>query len=202
MYAGYDDGFYDNVLAIRTRFPGKLVLAITTNPADNFGDVLDVEKGDANPVDAPAWVRRRRIAGHDGPIVYCSESAWPSVKGAFAAARTDQPSYWVAGYPGYEGDAIPPGAIGHQWIDHNGVWDESIMVDYLPGIDPDPNPTEPTQEQIMQAILVNNEVRVYAANPAGHLMEFTKTPTGWSVDDVTAEITKANPGTQPFLVAP
>ncbi len=30
--------------------------------------------------------------------------------------------------------------VGHQWIDH-GPYDESIVVDYLPGIDPNPSPT-------------------------------------------------------------
>lgn len=137
LYAGYIDGRYVNVEQVRARFPGKTVIAVTTNPSDNEGDCLDVENGDATAGDAPGWVRRRRLAGHDGPLVYCSEAIWPAVKGAFAAARTAQPSYWLAGYPGAEGDAIPTGAVAHQWIDHGG-WDESCVVDYLPGIDPTP----------------------------------------------------------------
>lgn len=145
LYAAYVNGRYANLAQVKARFPGKTVIAITVMASANIGDCLDVENGDAIPGDAPGWVRRRRLQGHDGPLVYCSESAWSSVKGAFAAARTDQPGYWVAGYPGAEGDAIPVGTVGHQWIDHNGQWDESIMVDYLPGIDPAPT----TQEEEM-----------------------------------------------------
>lgn len=70
---------------------------------------------------------------------------------------------------------------------------------------PIPHPAEPTEEQIMQAVVVNGVVKVYAASASpggvGHLLEFTKTNVGWSVDDVTAEIEKANPQAQPFLVA-
>jgi hypothetical protein len=40
---------------------------------------------------------------------------------------------------------LPPGTVGHQWIDH-GPYDESVIVDYLPGIDPSVQiPTGPTQ---------------------------------------------------------
>lgn len=140
LYAGYDDGLYNNTAAIRARFPGKTVLSVTVRPGDNEGDVLDVESGDAKPVQAPAWVVMRRKAGHGGPIVYCSWSLLGVVQAAFANAGVAQPGFWVAGYPAPDGDAIPPGTIGHQWIDH-GPYDESIMVDYLPGIDPAPAPS-------------------------------------------------------------
>lgn len=142
LYGGYDDGLYDNVAAIRARFPGKTVIAFTVFPSDNKGDCLDVEKGDATPGQAPGWVVARRNAGHGGPLVYCSWSALPSVKAAFVSARVPEPGYIVAGYPAPDGDAIPPGTVGHQWIDH-GPYDESIVVDYLPGIDPSPVPAPP-----------------------------------------------------------
>jgi hypothetical protein len=203
LYAAYIDGRYANFQQVRARFPGKTVIAIAVSAADNEGDCLDVETFDATPSQAPGWVQRRRAAGHRGPLVYCSEAVWPSVRAAFSVQGIPAPGYWVAGYPGAEGDSIPQGAIGHQWIDHGG-WDESCMVDYLPGIDPEPpNPfVQPTKEQIMQAVIVNGVPTVYAANPQGHLMEFTKTPAGWSVDDVTAEIAKSAPGAPPFLVQP
>lgn len=198
LYAAYADGRYANLAAVRARFPAKTVISIAVSAADNEGDCLDVEQGDATPAQAPGWVQRRRANGHGGPLVYCSEATWPSVRAAFAAQGVPAPDYWVAGYPGAEGDAIPQGAIGHQWIDHGG-WDESVMVDYLPGIDP---PIEPTKEQVMQAIIVNEVVTVYAASPSGHLLEFSHKPEGWSVDDVTAEIAKANPTAAVELVQP
>ena len=54
----------------------------------------------------------------------------------------------------------------------------------------------------MNAILVNGVVIVYAADPNGHLLEFSKLATGWSVNDVTAVIHNARPDTPPFIVAP
>lgn len=207
LYAAYANGLYANLAQVKARFPGKTVISISITAGANVGDCLDVETGDALPSQAPAWIQMRRAAGHRGPLVYCSEAAWPAVKNAFIADRIPQPGYWVAGYPGAEGDAIPQGAIGHQWIDHGG-WDESVMVDYLPGIDnqnPE-TPVAPTKEQVMQAIIVNGVLTVLCAsaspNTVGHLQQFSLTTKGWEVDDVTDEIAKLNPGIPLYLVQP
>lgn len=142
LYAGYDDGNWPDAAAIASQFPNQTVIRITVFPWDHFGDCLDVESGDATPQQAPGWVANRRQAGHGGPLVYCSWSLLPTVQAAFADARVAPPGYWVAGYPAPDGDAIPPGTVGHQWIDR-GPYDESIMVDYLPGIDATPPPVSP-----------------------------------------------------------
>lgn len=136
VYGCYDDGAYNNAAAVKARFPGKTVLVFTVFPQDNEGDCLDVEQGDASPTDAPGWIVRRRSAGHGGPLVYCSESLLPTVKQCFVSAGVAEPGYIVAAYPG-EGPVIPnePNVVGHQWIDH-GPYDESVIADYLPGIDP------------------------------------------------------------------
>lgn len=115
------------------RHAGRSILVrITVFASTNDGHVLDVEKGDATPAQAPPWVKMRRAAGAD-PTVYCSEAAWPAVRQAFAAAKVPEPHYWVAAYPG-EGQVIPAGAIAHQWIDR-GPLDESVVADYWPGVD-------------------------------------------------------------------
>lgn len=142
IYAGYDDGHWPDADALAARFPGATTIRITVFPSDDKGDCLDVESRDATPGQAPAWVAQRRQDGHKGPLVYCSESIWGDVRAAFQAAQVPEPGYWVAGYPGAEGDAIPPGAVGHQWIDR-GDYDESVFIDYLPGIDPNPVPPTP-----------------------------------------------------------
>jgi hypothetical protein len=139
LYGGYNDGLYNNVAAIQARFPGKTVVHFTVFARDNIGDCLDVEQGDATPQQAPGWVQNRRNAGHGGPLVYCSESLWPQVRQAFVDAGVPEPGYWIAGYPGSVGQALYPGSVAHQWIDR-GPYDESIVVDYLPGIDPAPSP--------------------------------------------------------------
>jgi hypothetical protein len=162
LYAGYDDGAWPDANAIATRFPGKPVIRITTNPADNEGDMLDVETGDARPTDAPNWAWRRRMAGSVA-YVYCDESNWGAVADAFAITHIPPPLYLVAAYPG-AGPSIPAGAIGHQWVDR-GAYDESTMADYLPGIDsppppPAPHPSEPQGEDVY-AIVENGLLHVF-----------------------------------------
>lgn len=140
LYAGYDDGNWPDASAIKARFPNKTVLRVTVFPWDNEGDMLDVETGDAKPLDAPAWVQRRRASGHGGPLVYCNFNTWPSLRWVFHAQAVPDPGYVVAGYPGpptASGPVIPPGAVGHQYEDR-GPYDVSAVVDYLPGIDPLP----------------------------------------------------------------
>ena len=183
LYAGYDDGRYDDAAAIAAAEGGKTVIRITVFPSDNEGDCLDVESGDATPAQAPGWVSARRQAGHGGPLVYCSESIWAQVQQAFASAGVAQPGYWIAGYPGSVGDALYPGSVGHQWIDH-GSWDESIMADYLPGIDPaptpPPTPVPPTPTQIEESDMIT--VTESAVDGNRHVFvydETAKTVTHW-----------------------
>lgn len=144
LLAGYDDGHWPDAAAIASRFPGKLVLRITVDPTDDEGDVLDVETGDATPTDAPGWVARRRASGHGGPLVYMNASTWPAVVAAFGAAP--EPGYLVAEYDGVA--VVPPGAVGKQYrgtvAGPGGTYDESVVCDHLPGIDPDPVPKEST----------------------------------------------------------
>ena len=139
IYAGYDDGRWPDAAAIAAQFPSKPVVRITVFPSDNEGDVLDVETGDATPAQAPAWVQKRRAAGHTWPTVYCSESAWASVIGAFQAQGVAQPFYWVAAYPG-AGATVPAGAVAHQWTDHNNAYDESVVNPGWPPVPAPPNP--------------------------------------------------------------
>jgi hypothetical protein len=202
LYGAYDDGSYNNVVAVRQRFPSATVIAITVLASDNMGDCLDVENGDATPQDAPAWVQKRRLAGHLGPLVYCSEAIWPEVRLAFSNAGVLAPGYWIAAYPGI-GPVIYPGAIGHQFIDH-GAWDESVMVDYLPGIDPAPLPSapDPKEKNVTSIVDDDGNLHVFCASPTEHLYEFVQPKVGgnWSVTDITAEIAQQFPNDPPFLV--
>jgi hypothetical protein len=140
LYAGYDDGHYMDVAQIRALERDATAMAVTTDPADNEGDCLDVENGDARPEDAPPWTDRRRVAGHPGPLNYCSEDTRQALLAAYASYQNGAvpvPGLWVAAYPGKGPVLQEPTDVGHQFVDHGG-WDQSVMVDYLPGIDPAP----------------------------------------------------------------
>ncbi|MFC0438746.1 glycoside hydrolase family 25 protein [Kutzneria buriramensis] len=150
LVAGYVDGRYAWPAADWARFPHAVHVPIAVFATTNAGVVLDCETGDATPAQCPGWVRMRRAAGVD-PTVYCSYSAWSTVRAAFAAAGEPAPHYWIAGYPDpVDADGnpvIPAGAVAHQWIDR-GPYDESIVAEYWPGVDPNtPAPIE--EENIM-----------------------------------------------------
>jgi hypothetical protein len=207
LYAGYDDGQWPDAMALATAHPGKTVVRITTDPADNEGTVIDVEKGDANPQTAVDWVVNARARGVD-PTEYCEASQWFDCRNAFGVRKIAQPHYWVADFDG--DPTIPDGAIAKQFQNHPG-YDESIVADYWPGVDsPTPGPApkpvpiqQPTKEEEMQAIIVNGLLTCLAAGQDGHLLQFTREADGWHVDDVTDEIKAKNP-TDPkeYVVSP
>jgi hypothetical protein len=150
LYGCYDDGLYNNAAECKARFPDNTIVIFTVFPQDEIGDCLDVENGDANPVDAPAWVVRRRLAGHIGPLVYCSEALWNEVRNQFDSQNVYEPGYIIAAYPGSVVGLYPPPCVGHQFKDW-GPYDESVVVDYLPGIDP--LPIQPNEEIITMGLL-------------------------------------------------
>ena len=145
---GYDDGHWPDAAALGAKYPGATVVRITVDPADNLGDMLDVERGDATPADAPGWVTRRRAAGHGGPLVYFAESNRAAVLAAFRDAGVPLPGRFVAAMPGVGAALQQPGDVGHQYGQGGGgAYDISVVVDYLAGIDPPavvPGPAPPT----------------------------------------------------------
>ena len=165
VYGAYDDGQWQTYQKTSAAYSTEaLVLAITVNPIDEFGDVLDVEKGDAAPFDAPHWIAARRRSGHPNPGVYCNEDTWPAVRQMFAQQGVAEPWYWIAGYPGSVGAGnLYPGALGHQWIDHNNVWDESVFVDFIPGLDKPKTPGEdvPTATDVVDQWTVPGDGSAY-----------------------------------------
>lgn len=133
---GYVDGAYAWTEADWARFPdGVAKVGIAVFASTMAGTVLDVERGDATPDQAPNWVVRRRSSGVD-PWVYCNLSTWDAVIAAFNSAGVDQPHYWIAHYDGIA--EIPRGALGKQYVDppaSGGNYDLSVFPDYIPGVD-------------------------------------------------------------------
>lgn len=139
LYAGYDDGHWPDAADLQKRFPGKRVVRVTAFPTDIFGDVLDVETGDAKPTDVPAWLTKRRAQGGD-PSIYCSEFSANGIAAVEAACKSagvhfDRSHWWRANYNGHA--LLESGESAHQWRDV-GPYDSSVVADYWPGIDPVP----------------------------------------------------------------
>lgn len=77
--AGYVDGRWPSLPAIRARFPRLPWLSIATSPTSS-AMVLDVEHGDATLSQATGWIRRQRLAGVARPCIYCSLSTVPALQ--------------------------------------------------------------------------------------------------------------------------
>lgn len=113
------------------RFPDAVKVGIVVFASADDGHVLDVERWDATPDQAPGWAARRRASGAD-PTIYCSLSTWAAVKAAFAAAGIAEPHYWIADWDGVA--ELPPGAVAVQYA-ADADFDISVAADYWPGVD-------------------------------------------------------------------
>lgn len=71
--AGYVNGRWPNYAASVKQFPHAKHLSIAVT-AEADAECLDIERGDANPSQAPVWVRRQLVRGVERPAVYCSLS--------------------------------------------------------------------------------------------------------------------------------
>lgn len=96
IYAGYDDGSYNDVQAIIDRFPNKPVLSIDVTGA-NQAQALDVENGDATVADIDPWLAQYGLAGpvFDRPVVYMSVDL---ARASFPSAHPNGCLLWSAHY--------------------------------------------------------------------------------------------------------
>lgn len=101
--AGYVDGRFRDLLQIAQAYPEHRHLAIAVHPSDD-ADCLDIETGDARPVDAPAWVRRQHARGIARPWLYANTSTWPQVIRALQLAGIPRQAVvkWRADFDGSE----------------------------------------------------------------------------------------------------
>jgi hypothetical protein len=144
IVAGYTSGHWVTFPTLAAKFPNAVLVSIAVNAAHD-ADVLDVEAGDATPMDAPGW-SLRQAANDRVPTIYCSQSVWPAVVEAFQSTHVPLPLYWMAHYDGAA--TLPAGCVAKQYTDgqlHNAPnnvpgCDTSIVADYWPGVDP---PTKP-----------------------------------------------------------
>lgn len=131
MVAGYVNGRYKNYDILRAQFPDAICVPIATQASVNDGIVLDVERYDATPQQAPDWVQRRRALGFD-PTVYTPFFQWSVVRQEFRKQSVPEPNYWVAKWD--NSAVVLPGAVAKQYGGLAG-YDLSIVEDYWPGVD-------------------------------------------------------------------
>lgn len=135
-YVGHNENpaSYTQAMA---RFPGHQVVSIAAK-THHDAQILDIEHGAVEPNDTATindWCMRQRARGVT-PTLYASESDWLGISGRVVGSR----NWWAANWS--NGPTIPPSAVGIQYV-HLPGYDMSVMLNYIPGVDPAPVPPAP-----------------------------------------------------------
>ena len=162
MVAGYTSGNWPTFPRLRAMFPNAILVSIAIN-AQHDAQVLDVERGDALPTEAPSWCLRQLARGQT-PTIYCNTSTWPSVRAAFDSAKLSYPLWWRADYNGHA--KLEMGEIAHQYADP-GPYDISVVADYWPGVDRGPAPSPAPDPKENAVLLFQDSTGIYFLTGAG-----------------------------------
>lgn len=119
---------------LQERYPNHTLVSIAAHGGD--AQVCDVETGAMTPVHVPAWLVRQRSQGRT-PWCYATTTNWALVRAFCQFAGVTKPLWWKADWS--DGPVIPSDAIATQYASVPG-WDSSVLLDYIPGFDPDPDP--------------------------------------------------------------
>lgn len=98
---------------------------------EDVGNVLDVERGDATPADAPVWTNRARARGIELPVTYCNLATFPTVIGEFRRMGIPEAAYWIADWTGAVHNVTPPAsAVQYAYPpESGGHFDLSVVYD-------------------------------------------------------------------------
>jgi hypothetical protein len=98
LVAGYINGLYEWSDGAWALWPRARLVRISVRADDHRGDVIDVERGDATPQSARAWVVAALAAGARAPIVYSNRSTGPELEAALGGLRW---RWWCADWTGH-----------------------------------------------------------------------------------------------------
>ncbi len=99
-YLGYADGNWPTAPVLRSRFPGKPVVALTVLGGDHIADGADIENGDLSPASGAAWIARRLAAGAWRPVAYASVGIMATVLGELARLNVARASVLLSAHYG------------------------------------------------------------------------------------------------------
>ena len=128
-YAGYAGGLFANERLVVQRFPHALHKAVAVT-AEEDGDILDRENGDALASQCPAWWKRQVARGVKLPGFYANASDMPEVRDALSAAKIPRDKYvlWGAHWDGKA--TLEEDWEAKQFLDHgpnNEHYDQSVF---------------------------------------------------------------------------
>lgn len=138
-WAGYVGGLFPTEHPLFIKYPDVPHVGICVN-AEEDGDVLDIEAGDARPEQFPGWYKRQKARGVARPKAYASKSDMPLVMAAARAAGIADDDYdrWVASFDGRPLLDCGLGEKAKQWTNrgYNRSLDLSVVDPSFFGISP------------------------------------------------------------------
>lgn len=132
-YVDYRTDQEQPFVTLRRMFPTHGLVSIATNGAD--AQMGDFEEHAMDVSEAPAWTLRQRARGIE-PWAYATFSTWQQIQQVCLDAKVRPPLWFAADWT--SNGVIPPGAIGVQYATIPYMYDSSVLLDFIPGFDPDP----------------------------------------------------------------
>jgi hypothetical protein len=124
-YAGYYNGSFAILNAIKARFPSATIVSVTPD-GEHGAEYIDVEPGDAVPADAPSFIKLGGLG------FYCSASQTAACVAACTKAGIARTAYriwsahWIGRHICSPAACGYPAADGTQYASTSG-WDESAV---------------------------------------------------------------------------
>lgn len=197
MVAGYVSGGCEWSPAAWQLWAKALRVRIATGANVDDGVVLDVERGDATPADAPGWCARAQLRGVT-PTVYTSASNVAAVLAACKVHDVPAPLIWVAQWDGVA--TVPAGCIAKQYRnDVAAGYDVSAVADYWPGVDPAP-PTPPEDDDVTDEqaqMLADIHAAIFEPTAVGGVTGYPAYAPGNNIDIIRRKVSPYNAGYPP-----
>lgn len=159
--AGYVNGTYADMTALKARFPNAHILDIAVS-ASADATCLDIESGDATNSQAADWVKRQKSRGLAKPVLYTSAGNSQALIDTLASAGIPRSDYvlWSAhytgsahicgndGYPVADGTQFTDTAMGRS-LDESEIDEQAFFGANTPSVPPKPTTVkEPSPPKI------------------------------------------------------
>lgn len=132
FFCYYSEGDYEAAsIAVKTKFPGKKYVGITTNYANITGaDVLDVENGAASVEDAADFVKNAKPPNLNLPTIYIEQSNISALESTLTSGGIKRAEYYIFQADWDDKDTVPAGVDMAQY-ENTAAYDKDVANAYV-----------------------------------------------------------------------